>query len=105
MPPSGGSCCPTYECACFPGSCSLPQVSCQPGFRPEVTMEGCCPKISCVPKGVCVKDGIEYPPGSPIYTAPNSCYECNCTSMVSSSTLLHEMNCQAIICNTACDPL
>ncbi|XP_072277819.1 von Willebrand factor-like [Pyxicephalus adspersus] len=103
MPPSGDNCCPQHKCACLPEFCIPPSTSCSAGFFPEISMAGCCPNITCVPKGVCVKDGVEYQPGTQIPAPPNSCHECNCTSIMNNSTLLYEINCQAIICNTTCD--
>ncbi|XP_068117671.1 hemocytin-like [Hyperolius riggenbachi] len=98
-----GTCCPISKCEFDKALCTGKPRNCDPGFYPVLPMGGCCANYTCVPKPVCVKDGTEYQPGSPVPAPPGSCEECTCSDMIDSSTQLHQVICQPFVCNFACD--
>ncbi|XP_076012000.1 intestinal mucin-like protein [Genypterus blacodes] len=64
------NCCQKQSCECDANLCPMVIPTCQPGFELNVTKEtdDCCTTYECVPKGVCVYNMTEYPPGSKIPT-------------------------------------
>ncbi|KAL1007352.1 hypothetical protein UPYG_G00085500 [Umbra pygmaea] len=82
--------------------CPQVMMSCKPGWEPITNKlnTSCCPTFSTVPKGVCVKNNIEYQPGSNV---PNgTCDNCTCSSTVDPNTKLNTIVCTEITCNNTC---
>ncbi|XP_077177563.1 mucin-5B-like isoform X1 [Paroedura picta] len=95
-------CCTETVCACDVRSCTMPKKECNLGFElvtatPE---DGCCPIYSCVPKNICVSNGIEYQPGSLVPS--NSCDECICTETKDPETQINHIQCSPVKCSTEC---
>ncbi|XP_041795282.1 intestinal mucin-like protein [Chelmon rostratus] len=122
-------CCTTQSCECNLNQCPTP-ITCNLGFRLNVTNGTCCQSHKCVPKGVCVYDMTEYKPGARIPTpettsepplkappkareatleatteesfTPGPCQECYCGPQMDPTTQLNQITCKPIVCNTSC---
>ncbi|XP_068115907.1 kielin/chordin-like protein [Hyperolius riggenbachi] len=96
-------CCPEFKCIFNETLCDHKPHYCKLGFNPDVPLGGCCTNFTCVPKPVCATDNAEYLPGSPVPAPPGSCEECICSDEIDSSTQLHQVKCNPIVCITTCD--
>ncbi|XP_078538894.1 mucin-5B-like isoform X2 [Lissotriton helveticus] len=106
VPDPNNPCCPFEQCQCNPNLCRRPPNSCDPGFQFIVGFEegDCCASYGCVPKNVCVVNGLEYPPLSPVPADIGSCTLCNCTEEMDEVTQLNKVMCAPISCITDCQP-
>ncbi|XP_017261173.1 intestinal mucin-like protein [Kryptolebias marmoratus] len=95
-------CCTVYDCQCQSSTCPVLNGTCSIGFRPTVSVpEGkCCPVNKCEPKKVCVRNDVEYRPGSAV--PGNKCETCICSRESSSQGLL-SITCEKQICNKTCE--
>ncbi|XP_069481485.1 intestinal mucin-like protein [Ambystoma mexicanum] len=86
-------CCPKHECRCNPSLCQKKTTVCQVGFELTVNFGVCCISLSCVAKGVCVQNNVEYPPTliTPSHLGP--CFECTCSTRRNPITQLNEIEC------------
>uniref|UniRef100_A0AAV2LSF7 Uncharacterized protein n=1 Tax=Knipowitschia caucasica TaxID=637954 RepID=A0AAV2LSF7_KNICA len=57
------NCCTKQTCECDRNLCPVVEP-CPIGFTTNYTNGVCCVEVNCVPKGVCVYDMTEYPPGA-----------------------------------------
>uniref|UniRef100_A0A3Q1IF11 Intestinal mucin-like protein n=2 Tax=Anabas testudineus TaxID=64144 RepID=A0A3Q1IF11_ANATE len=94
-------CCDTQICECDKSRCGS-QKKCELGFELKINIfnDSCCPSYSCVPKGVCVYNEIEYKPGMDFSKGP--CETCRCTETRNPNTKLNDYKCQIIRCETQC---
>ncbi|CAM4571963.1 unnamed protein product [Lepidochelys olivacea] len=101
-PHSEDPCCPETVCECDVKSCSLIRRQCDLGFQPVVAISegGCCPIFSCIPKSVCVSEGVEYKPGTVV--PKNSCEDCLCTEKRDPATQTNQIQCTPVKCSTGC---
>ncbi|XP_078538895.1 mucin-2-like [Lissotriton helveticus] len=106
VPDPDNPCCPFEQCQCNPNLCLRPLNNCDPGFQFTVTFEegDCCTSYGCVPKNVCVLNGLEYPPLSPVPADNDPCNLCNCTNEKDTGTQLNMVKCEPISCITDCQP-
>uniref|UniRef100_A0A8C3WUT3 Uncharacterized protein n=1 Tax=Catagonus wagneri TaxID=51154 RepID=A0A8C3WUT3_9CETA len=90
------TCCNITSCKCNTSLCTEEPPLCVLGFqvKSEMVPGRCCPRYSCVPKGVC--------PGSPVYSS--KCQNCICTNRRDNATRLNVISCTHVPCNTSCDP-
>uniref|UniRef100_A0A8C0JGN5 MUC5A protein n=1 Tax=Chelonoidis abingdonii TaxID=106734 RepID=A0A8C0JGN5_CHEAB len=101
-PRSEDPCCPETVCECDVKSCSPIKRQCNLGFQPVVAIseDGCCPIFSCIPKSVCVSEGVEYKPGRVV--PKNSCEDCLCTEKQDPATQTNQIQCTPVKCSTDC---
>ncbi|KAJ3596017.1 hypothetical protein NHX12_002426 [Muraenolepis orangiensis] len=97
-------CCPSYVCQCDSSTCPLTDMSCDIGYKPEVTVpQGhCCSEHECKPKRVCVHKNMEYQLGSSFMAG--ECVNCTCTRQVDPNTGLLAGVCGPITCDRNCGP-
>lgn len=98
------TCCNRTYCKCNTSLCGTKLPVCELGFelKTQIVPGKCCPVHTCEAKGVCVLDGAEYKPGSPVHS--DKCQECVCTERVNSSTQLNIISCNHVPCNISCKP-
>uniref|UniRef100_A0A3B3CDL7 Mucin 5f n=1 Tax=Oryzias melastigma TaxID=30732 RepID=A0A3B3CDL7_ORYME len=92
-------CCSSLTCQCQINTCRDINSECNAGFKAVVRiLEGkCCPELTCVPKDVCVYNGIEYMPNSSI--PASKCQDCSCSNEVDSATGLKITVISALSCS------
>uniref|UniRef100_A0A8C4YB16 MUC5A protein n=1 Tax=Gopherus evgoodei TaxID=1825980 RepID=A0A8C4YB16_9SAUR len=102
QPRSEDPCCSETVCECDVKSCSPIKRQCDLGFQPVVAIseDGCCPIFSCIPKSVCVSEGVEYKPGRVV--PKNSCEDCLCTEKQDPATQTNQIQCTPVKCSTDC---
>ncbi|XP_052339003.1 mucin-5AC-like isoform X46 [Oncorhynchus keta] len=95
-------CCQKYTCECDALLCPKVMMDCQPGWEAIISTSNssCCPEYTCVPKGVCVYNNIEYQPGAEV--PKGTCENCICSSTMDPSTKLNNIVCTNISCDTTC---
>ncbi|XP_052318474.1 mucin-5AC-like isoform X50 [Oncorhynchus keta] len=95
-------CCQKYTCECDALLCPKVMMDCQPGWEAIIStsISSCCPEYTCVPKGVCVYNNIEYQPGAEV--PEGTCENCICSSTMDPSTKLNNIVCTNISCDTTC---
>ncbi|XP_045069570.1 intestinal mucin-like protein, partial [Coregonus clupeaformis] len=95
-------CCQKYTCECDALLCPKIMMDCQPGWEAIIStsISSCCPEYTCVPKGVCVYNNIEYQPGAQV--PKGTCENCICSSTMDPSTKLNNIVCTNISCDTTC---
>uniref|UniRef100_A0AAZ3PKS5 Uncharacterized protein n=2 Tax=Oncorhynchus tshawytscha TaxID=74940 RepID=A0AAZ3PKS5_ONCTS len=95
-------CCQKYTCECDALLCPKVMMDCQPGWEAIIStsISSCCPEYTCVPKGVCVYNNIEYQPGAEV--PEGTCENCICSSIMDPSTKLNNIVCTNISCDTTC---
>ncbi|XP_036837674.1 intestinal mucin-like protein [Oncorhynchus mykiss] len=95
-------CCQKYTCECDALLCPKVMMDCQPGWEAIIStsISSCCPEYTCVPKGVCVYNNVEYQPGAEI--PKGTCENCTCSSIMDPSTKLNNIMCTNISCDTTC---
>ncbi|XP_069595425.1 mucin-5B-like [Ranitomeya imitator] len=76
---------------------------CPDGSMPFNSVTDVCVK-DCIPPEVCVYNDNTYKAGTKIPQAENVCTDCSCTHERDPETLLYQVSCQPIICNTECEP-
>ncbi|KYO22189.1 hypothetical protein Y1Q_0000775 [Alligator mississippiensis] len=100
IPHPDDPCCMDTVCECDVKSCSVIKKECDAGFQPVVEISGCCPIFSCIPKGVCVHEGVEFKPGAVV--PKTSCEDCVCTEMQDPATHIKQIQCVPVKCETEC---
>ncbi|KAM6925967.1 mucin-5B-like [Lycodopsis pacificus] len=95
-------CCDRHTCECDRDLCLLQEEKCKLGFELKVQMSSdtCCPSHSCVPKGVCVFNDIEYKPGMDFSKDP--CESCHCTANQDPRSKLNDVQCSVMHCDLLC---
>ncbi|NXP39341.1 MUC5B protein, partial [Leiothrix lutea] len=95
-------CCTETVCECDIKTCIINKTACDLGFQPVVAMseDGCCPIFSCIPKGVCVSEGVEFKPGAVV--PKSSCENCVCTDEQDPVTQTNRIQCLPVQCQTTC---
>lgn len=93
----------TLSVQCQPIICptQTPFTCDKPGYEIVNKTDGCCQIQSCEPKAVCLYNGEEYKPGSPI-PSNDSCKSCACGSTVDPKTQFHVVECFPILCMIDC---
>ncbi|OWK58541.1 Mucin-5B [Lonchura striata] len=83
-------------------TCIINKTVCDLGFQPVVAMseDGCCPVFSCIPKGVCVSEGVEFKPGAMV--PKSSCENCVCMDEQDPMTQTNRIQCLPVQCQTTC---
>ncbi|KAK2536626.1 hypothetical protein Q9233_003041 [Columba guinea] len=83
-------------------TCVINKTACELGFQPVVAIseDGCCPIFSCIPKGVCVSEGVEFKPGAMV--PKSSCEDCVCTDEQDVMTRTNRIQCAPVKCQTTC---
>ncbi|NWZ60204.1 MUC5B protein, partial [Haliaeetus albicilla] len=95
-------CCTETVCECDIKTCIINKTACDLGFQPVVGIseDGCCPIFSCIPKGVCVSEGVEFKPGAMV--PKSSCEDCVCTDEQDIVTRTNRIQCVPVKCQTTC---
>ncbi|XP_069480092.1 mucin-5B-like [Ambystoma mexicanum] len=103
-PLSSDPCCTENVCVCDLSKCNSDLAVCNPGFQLKITFppQSCCPNYTCVPKNVCVSNGVEYLPGAVVPSS--SCNECNCTDTRDPLLQTNKILCSPIVCIKDCQP-
>ncbi|KAL4622750.1 mucin-2-like [Arapaima gigas] len=99
-------CCFNLICRCDGSTCPDKQMSCGPGYTPQVSVAPgkCCPEHTCVLKQAAVLL-THHVPCQPHATVPIAgCQNCSCTTEVDPSSNLYQIKCAPFICSHDCKP-
>ncbi|XP_040264809.1 mucin-5AC-like [Bufo bufo] len=103
VPDLSNPCCLVTECRCNVSLCSNTKKDCEPGYESVLYLspEECCPVYKCEPKDVCVHNGTEYQPGTPVISS-NPCEKCMCDENMNETTGIYHVSCTPVICDKKC---
>ncbi|XP_044125163.1 mucin-5AC-like [Bufo gargarizans] len=103
VPDLSNPCCLVTECRCNVSLCSNTKKDCGPGYEAVLYMspEECCPIYKCEPKDVCLHNGTEYQPGTPVLPS-NPCEKCMCDENMNETTGIYHVSCTPVICDKKC---